>query len=98
MTQEDKVYFTGLFKGLEGRFDGLEAKVEQNSRDIRANGMAIELMRDDISHISERDFSYSELSAKVEAMYNVVMIDIPAIRRAVIDHGKRITALEAKSG
>jgi hypothetical protein len=103
MTKDEKVFLTGLIKGIEGRFDGLEhrfdgleAKVEQNSRDIRVNSMQIELMQNDISHINERDSFYDDMRSKVDLIYEIVRVDIPAIKRVVMDHSKRIGALEAK--
>ena len=144
MTKEDKVFFTGLIKRLEGRFDGLEGrfdglekhmnarfdehdkrfagidtrfdsidtrfdgidtrfdrlekKVEENSQGIRYNGMMIELMRDDITLINERDSFHAELGRKVDEMYEVIKYDIPAIKKAISSHSLRISALEAKCG
>jgi len=112
MTKDDKVFFTGLIKGLENRFDGLEGrfdglegrfdklegKVEENSRGIRYNGMLIEKMQDDITLIHEGDANMQQMGAKVDEIYEIVKRDIPAIKRVVSDHSRRITALESKCG
>ena len=140
MTKEDKLFFTGLFKGLERRlaehdkhfeqtdrrfdehdsrfdkidqrfeqidrrfeqvdqrFERLEEKVEANSRGIRHNGMLIELMRDDLAQIKEHDSFSHELNAKVDAVIESMGIDLPALKRTVASHSKRISTLEVKCG
>ena len=109
MTKDDKVFFTDLIKGverrfdgrfgkLEGRFDQLEERVEENSRNIRYNSMQIELLRDDISLIREKDSIWDEMKAKVDAIFEIVTTDIPVIKQAIMNHDKRISALEAKCG
>lgn len=112
MTKEDKLFFTGLIKGLEGRFDGLksdfdsleghfgklEKRVEENYRGIRYNGMLIEQMRDDITLIREADSFQTERNAKIDAMFESMGLELPTLKQTVGNHGKRISTLEAKCG
>ncbi len=90
--------FENSFKGFEGRFDELTERVEENSRGIRYNGMVIELMRDDISLIREADSLQAERGAKIDAMFESMGLELPALKQALSNHGKRITALETKRG
>ena len=68
MTKDDKQYFKGLFKGLEGRFDNLEGRfdnfegrfdkledqVGRNYEAIQKNSGLIQKNSDEIRHLGVR--------------------------------------------
>ena len=84
MTKEDKQFFTGLFKGIDKKFDRLEVKVEENSKDITSLGTKVEENSKNISSlgvkVDKNSGEITSLGAKVEEWsiethYNGVLLE-----------------------
>jgi len=53
MTKDDKLYFTKLFKGFEGRFDNLEGRFDKLENQVGRNYEAIQKNSTDIKRLDE---------------------------------------------
>jgi len=107
MTNDDKVFFTGLFKGLEnriggleGRFDGLEGRLEKRFEALeledRRNGALLERLEGKFQlHIEAHSF----ITARLEQIgsdvseIKAIIIDYPYIREMVKKHDRQLSKL-----
>ena len=107
MTNDDKVFFTGLFKGienrmggLEGRFDGLEGRLNKRFEALeledRRNGALLERLEDKFKIHSE---GHSFITSRLDQIgsdvseIKAIIIDYPYIREMVIDHDRQLSKL-----